>query len=170
MKDNFDLKKFLTENKVAESSNPYLKTSLKEDTLRAKIREMIMNEIADFADEETLAMDDEFGPTFADIEPDLYEAKDDEADEEDVEADPDMQEEPEGGEGDVDITDEEGGEEMDMEGDATGGADLEGTEGEILKHLMASFNGAKETGDEKLVNQIGNTIKFLVKTATEYEA
>jgi hypothetical protein len=56
MKDNFDLKKFLTENKTIEKSNPYLKEemsdSVKEDkdiksALREKIREMIISELSE---------------------------------------------------------------------------------------------------------------------------
>lgn len=57
MKDNFDLKKFLTENKTMESSNPYLKEDMKKQSLREKIREMILTEIADYADYDE--MDDE---------------------------------------------------------------------------------------------------------------
>ena len=45
MKDNFDLKKFLTENKTIENSNPYLKETLNEGNVRDKIREMIINEL-----------------------------------------------------------------------------------------------------------------------------
>jgi hypothetical protein len=68
MKDNFDLKKFLTENKTIENSNPYLKENQyekdaeaddaehidalekdmaddKKASLRKKVREMIINEL-----------------------------------------------------------------------------------------------------------------------------
>jgi hypothetical protein len=49
MKDNFDLKKFLVENKTIENSNPFLKENNgKEDeksSLRKKVREMIINEL-----------------------------------------------------------------------------------------------------------------------------
>ena len=45
MEDNFDLKKFIVENKSMERSNPYLAKGLKEeedkDILKAKIREMV---------------------------------------------------------------------------------------------------------------------------------
>ena len=57
MADNFNLKKFLTENKTMESSNPYLKEDMKKESLRKKIREMIIKEIADYADYDE--MDDE---------------------------------------------------------------------------------------------------------------
>ena len=53
MKDNFDLKKFLVENKSIENSNPYLKENQyekdiaddKKSSLRKKVREMIINEL-----------------------------------------------------------------------------------------------------------------------------
>lgn len=49
MADNFDLRKFLKENKTMERSNPYLAKELNEETnkeaLRLKIREMIEDEL-----------------------------------------------------------------------------------------------------------------------------
>ena len=49
MADNFDLRKFLKENKTMERSNPYLTRELNEETnkesLRLKIREMIEDEL-----------------------------------------------------------------------------------------------------------------------------
>jgi hypothetical protein len=54
MKDNFDLKKFLKESKAIENLNPSLKTinekedkSLKENSLKSKIREMIIDELSE---------------------------------------------------------------------------------------------------------------------------
>tara|TARA_R100001460_G_scaffold266_8_gene1211 strand:- start:15147 stop:15875 length:729 start_codon:yes stop_codon:yes gene_type:complete len=75
MKDNFDLKKFLVENKSIENSNPYLKENQyekdaeaddaehidalekdmaddKKTSLRKKIREMIINELSEEMDPE----------------------------------------------------------------------------------------------------------------------
>jgi len=159
MADNFNLKKFLTENKVTENSNPYLKKDTKNESLREKIREMILKEIADFNDEST--EEEEIEDTYFGMDDSLEEAKKDEeeVDEEDAEADPDMQEEPEAEEGDVDITDEEGGE---FEGDMDV-PEMEGDEGEILTHLMQALKGAKAAGDEKLTKQIGNTVTFLTR-------
>ena len=58
MKDNFDLKKFLTENKTFENFNPYTseKESLNESDLKAKIREMILAELGnpDYSDYDEL--------------------------------------------------------------------------------------------------------------------
>jgi hypothetical protein len=58
MKDNFDLKKFLKESKAIENLNPSLKSindkkskSLKENSLKSKIREMIINELSPSLDE-----------------------------------------------------------------------------------------------------------------------
>ena len=46
MKDNFDLTKFLKENKVFEQFNPFLTESKdKEKMMRDKIREMILSEL-----------------------------------------------------------------------------------------------------------------------------
>ena len=54
MKDNFDLKKFLKESKAIENLNPSLKTinekedkSLKENSLKSRIREMIIDELSE---------------------------------------------------------------------------------------------------------------------------
>lgn len=58
MKDNFDLKKFLKESKAIENLNPSLKAinekedkSLKENSLKSKIREMIIDELSPSLDE-----------------------------------------------------------------------------------------------------------------------
>ena len=69
---------------------------------------------------------------------------------------------------DVEVTDTE--EEMPAEEapvDVTGGledisADMEGTEGELMDHLMSAFKIAKGMGNEKLETQVGNTLKFFV--------
>ncbi len=46
MADNFDLRKFLTENKTFEKFNPIIsKENLSEGDLRSKIREMILTEL-----------------------------------------------------------------------------------------------------------------------------
>ena len=53
MKDNFDLKKYLKENKTIENSNRYLSNTLKEDEqkdqLRSKVRKMILKEMKKIA-------------------------------------------------------------------------------------------------------------------------
>ena len=66
MKDNFDLKKFLKESKAIENLNPSLKTinekedkSLKENSLKSKIREMIIDELSEADDTLNIGVDDE---------------------------------------------------------------------------------------------------------------
>jgi hypothetical protein len=68
---------------------------------------------------------------------------------------------------DVEVTDTE--EEMPAEEapSTTGGledisADMEGTEGDLMDHLMSAFKIAKGMGNEKLETQVGNTLKFFV--------
>ena len=54
------------------------------------------------------------------------------------------------------------------EAPATGGglediaADMKGTEGDLMDHLMKAFQIAKGMGNEKLETQVGNTLKFFV--------
>lgn len=116
MKDNFDLKKFLTENNTLENSNPYLKEEMGEE---------------------------------------MQEAKKDEEDEEDVDIEVDTDEDLEA---DIDLDN--------VEGEDTPDADMpkvEGDEGEILSNLMKALDIAKSLDDEKLINQIGNTVTFLTR-------
>jgi len=68
----------------------------------------------------------------------------------------------------TDTTEEVPAEEMPAEEvPATGGlediaADMEGTEGDLMDHLMKAFQIAKGMGNEKLETQVGNTLKFFV--------
>jgi hypothetical protein len=140
MKDNFDLKKYLVENKTIEKYNPFTtenteKQPLNEGNLRDKVKEMILKELEDYQDYD---------------EKELEEAKEDEEE---------VEEETE------EVTDEEIGEEPAAEED--GGiediaADMEGTEGELMDHLMSALKVAKGMDNEKLSTQIGNTLKFFV--------
>ena len=58
MKDNFDLKKFLKENKTFEQFNPFLAESKdKEKSMRDKIREMILAELELDVNDTTSAYD-----------------------------------------------------------------------------------------------------------------
>ena len=154
MKDNFDLKKFLKENKSLENLNPSLKNinegeekQLNENSsIRSKIREMIISELSEEKEleEDTLEEDT--------LEEDtLDEAKEDEEEEITDETD--------------EIETEEETEEVDVE--SGGGledisADMEGTEGELMDHLMSAFKISKGMDNEKLETQIGNTLKFFV--------
>ena len=185
--DNFDLKKFLKENKAFENLNPTIKSlnenesreeradvdkyeyekgkqAGKREKMKAKIKEMILAELA----EETatdmmdpIAEEDDTEETIEDTyDIDLEEAKKkkDEEEAEDVE--------------DVEVTDTEempADDEMPAEeAPAVGGglediaADMEGTEGELMDSLMKALKIAKGMGNEKLETQVGNTLKFFV--------
>jgi hypothetical protein len=186
--DNFDLKKFLKENKALENLNPTIKslneeesreeradvdkyeyekgkTAGKREAMKAKIKEMIVAELDGAAveaedydpvyegdktpeektEEDEALLDGGFGS--------FEEAKKKDEEVEDVE--------------DVEVTDTE--EEMPAEEApaATGGledisADMGGTEGDLMDHLMSAFKIAKGMGNEKLETQVGNTLKFFV--------
>ena len=143
MKDNFDLTKYLTENKVFEEFNPFMAEDARTDaeeegyldgvkdekkSLRDKVREMVLAELAG--------------------ETELEEAKKDKPEEE-VE--------------DVEVEDTEeftSDEETDGEDMAS---NLEADEKEIMDHLEQALEFAKQKGDEKLIDQIGNTITFFTR-------
>lgn len=145
MSDNFDLKKFLKESKALENLNTIIGKNtnihgINEGNMRDKIREMVIAELN--SDE------------------DLDEAKK-KKDEEvtDVETT------------DTETTDTTGEVPAEdapaEEAPADGGledvvADMEGTEGELMDHLMSAFKIAKGMNNEKLETQVGNTLKFFV--------
>jgi hypothetical protein len=192
--DNFDLKKFLKENKALENLNPTIKSlnegeaayeyekgkeegekiekkKMTKEAMKKHIKDMIVAE---------LEVDKEVGDD-ADANADLNDflAEDDKTPEEKSEEDEALLD---GGFGsfeeakkdeevedveDVEVTDTE--EEMPAEEapSTTGGledisADMEGTEGDLMDHLMSAFKIAKGMGNEKLETQVGNTLKFFV--------
>jgi hypothetical protein len=177
MKDNFNLKKFLIENKTIEKLNPYFKKeTLNEGNIRKKIREIILNELSpnikdeeysyldydeieDKGDDESLAArlgledtDDILIDKPLDEAPkEKEEAKEDEP-EEDVETE--ETEEDVETEEDADINSEDGLENV--------AADMEGDEGDLMNNLMGALKIAKGMNNEKLATQIGNTLKFFV--------
>jgi len=190
--DNFDLKKFLKESKAIENLNPILKKdNINENNLRGKIREMILNELSDpddydqdpyddFGDDESgyfphmQGLEDE--PTDYDLDPRLMEADpgEEEADMMDAAADGGFLDEAKKDKKDeevedVETTDTETTEEVPAEdAPAAGGgledvaANMEGTESELMGHLMDALKIAKGMGNEKLETQVGNTLKFFV--------
>ena len=185
MKDNFDLKKFLKESKAIENLNPSLKAinekedkSLKENSLKSKIREMIIDELS----EESVSVGgDVEGPLdpVAPITPasnkdydflsesdDLHEKKEDEDGKE-------MEDESREERADVDKFEFEKGKEAGEE-EKEGGleaiaADLDGTESDLMGNLMNALKIAKGMDNEKLEVQIGNTLKFFVSTFIDKE-
>jgi len=188
--DNFDLKKFLKESKAIENLNPAFrslnenesreeradvdkyeyekgKKAGKREAMKKKIKEMIVAELAE--ETATDMMDPVYeGDPEEDREKDeayieggfasFEEAKKKDEDVENVE--------------DVEVTDtteEVPAEDIPAdEAPATGGglediaADMEGTEGDLMDHLMKAFQIAKGMGNEKLETQVGNTLKFFV--------
>lgn len=164
MKDNFDLKKFLKENKSIENLNPIIgKSNISENSMRDKIREMILAELGSNPDDEYDGYeekDDEadYYSHMSDLEDtsmeddDLYEAKKDK--EEDIET--------------IEATDTEEITPEETPTPKTGGgledivADMEGTEGDLMDSLMKALKIAKGMNNEKLETQIGNTLKFFV--------
>lgn len=172
MADNFDLKKFLKENKSLENLNPILKKeNISERNIRNKIREMIIAELGNGEDYEledrkakygiNPEMDDEdYSDYFFDIntpEEDLEEAKKKKDEEvEDVEVTDTTEEIPTEEIPTEEISDIDGGGLEDV------AANMEGTEGELMNHLMSAFKIAKGMNNEKLETQVGNTLKFFV--------
>jgi hypothetical protein len=172
MADNFDLKKFLTESKALENLNPIIaKENLSEGDIRSKIREMVIAELGggeDYELEDRKSMygidpeleDEDYSDYFFDIdtpEEDLDEAKKKKDEEvEDVESE-DVSFE------DIPTTDEIPAEDTSTEGGLENiAANLEGTESEVMDHLMSALKIAKGMNNEKLTTQIGNTLKFFV--------
>ena len=150
MKDTFDLTKFLKENKSLENLNPTFKSLNENKSLKDEIREMILAELELDINDTT----DAYNPTSEGVDVDLEEAKKDE-EVEDVEI--------------TDTTEEEPKEDAPAEeAPATDGglediaADMEGTEGDLMDHLMKALKVAKGMNNEKLETQIGNTLKFFV--------
>ena len=154
MNDNFDLRKFLVENKAIENMNPVFrklnententtaettetpKTTttepLTENALRAKIREMVLNELAL---EETP----------------IEEAKKKEEDVEDMPAEDE--------EIDLGLDAEPATPEDELNMAAAGAT---GDSKEMIDHLMKALDNAKASGNEKLVTQVLNTLKFAI--------
>lgn len=179
MNDNFDLRKFLVESKAIENMNPIFRKlnententtaettetttteTLTENALRAKIREMVLNELGGGEDYDLESrrqeyginpeMDDEYNFNIED-EDELYEAKKDEAEDipaDDAELDPDMAMDAEMNAPEDELTAAAAG--------ATGDAK------ELINHLMTSLDTAKAMGNEKLTTQILNTLKFAI--------
>jgi hypothetical protein len=169
MKDTFDLTKFLKENKSLENLNPTFKSLNENKHIKDKIKEMILAELgnSDDDDEEDTRIDYSMGKTGDNQMPkppkyinlDIEEAKKDK-EVEDVET-TDVET--------TDTTEEEPAEDAPTEeAPTTGGglediaADMEGTEGDLMDHLMKALKVAKGMNNEKLETQIGNTLKFFV--------
>ena len=173
MKDNFDLKKYLKDNKVIEKSNKYVAAALNEEEakketpkkekieenvdLKSKIKEMVLAELSE--DVEL----DEYGKSYEEDNVDEascgYEEDGmDEAmskkkkslDDGIKTADKYMNE----AEEEVEVVDAE---------DTPTETDTPTDTGGIMGNLEAAIEKARELGDEKLIDQIGNTITFYTR-------
>ena len=172
MADNFDLKKFLKENKSIENLNPIVgkNTNINENTMRAKIREMILAELGN-PDDYDYDPSDDYGDDESSYFPHMQ-GLEDESEMDLEEAKKKKDEEVE----DVETTDTETTDTTEEipaedapadEAPVAGGledvaANMEGTESELMGHLMDALKIAKGMNNEKLETQVGNTLKFFV--------
>lgn len=188
--DNFDLKKFLKENKALENLNPTIKSlnegeaayeyekgkedgekiekkKMTKEAMKKHIKDMIVAELDGAAVEA-----EDYDPVYEGDKTPEEKAEEDEAlldggfgsfEEAKKKKDEEVE--------DVEVTDTEdiAAEEVPAEETpAAGGsleditADMEGTEGDLMDHLMSAFKIAKGMGNEKLETQVGNTLKFFV--------
>ena len=171
--DNFDLKKFLKESKAIENLNPILKKeNLSENSMRDKIREMILAELGN-PDDYDLDPEEDYGDDESGYFPHMRGLEDESMEYELEEAKKKKDEEVEDVETTdtetTDTTEEMPAEEAPAEDAPTAGggledvaANMEGTEGELMDHLMSAFKIAKGMNNEKLETQVGNTLKFFV--------
>jgi hypothetical protein len=133
-------------------NSPLASNKMKESELRAKIKEMIVSEMA--LDIDTMENAPESEVDFlAELEgmlgeDDLYEAKEDE--EEEIEVTDEFSTEEPQGKGKIDVT-------------QNADADLTGDKKSVQDNLEAALEAAKALGDDKLVTQIGNSLTFFTK-------
>ena len=174
MKDNFDLKKFLKDNEVMENSNKYVAATLKEnkkveekkplkegkDALREKIKNMVMAEMADMED----SMEEGYGKYEEDDMDEAMSKKKKSLDDGIKTADSYMNEVEDEIESDEseDVETEEEVDVVDTE-DMPEEEDVVTDKGGIMSNLEAAMEKARELGDEKLIDQLGNTITFYTR-------
>ena len=174
MKDNFDLKKYLKDNEVMEKSNKYVAATLKEDkkveekkplkegkdALREKIKNMVMAEMADMED----SMEEGYGKYEEDDMDEAMSKKKKSLDDGIKTADSYMNEAEDEIESDEseDIETEEEVDVVDTE-DIPEEEDVVTDKGGIMSNLEAAMEKARELGDEKLIDQLGNTITFYTR-------
>ena len=190
--DNFDLKKFLKENKALENLNPTLKSlnegeaayeyekgkeAGKREEMKAKIKEMIVAELElniDNPGKDDAEVANLYDPVYEGDKTPEEKAEEDEAlldggfgsfeEAKKKEEDVEDVEVTDTDVEDVSVEDEMPAEEAPV---ADGGiedlaADMKGTEADLMDHLMKAFQIAKGMQNEKLETQVGNTLKFFV--------
>jgi hypothetical protein len=163
--------KLITESQEASKSS-----KMKKSELKAKIREQIFSTLNEEEDYEKMGREVEYGigsgyddEDLSDEE--LFGAYDEELfgayDDEDFEHTPidEAKKDEEEAEAEVDIPVED---EMDIEIDtpevSDGGEGLSAEEQKIQNSLKVAYDNASAIGDEKLANQIGNSITFFTRT------
>jgi len=178
MKDNFDLKKYLKDNEVMEKSNKYVAATLKEDkkveekkplkegkdALREKIKNMVMAEMADMEDHMKEEIDEASCGYEEDGMGEAMSKKKKSLDDGIKTADSYMNEAEDEIESDEseDIETEEEVDVVDTE-DMPEEEDVVTDKGGIMSNLEAAMEKARELGDEKLIDQLGNTITFYTR-------
>ena len=178
MKDNFDLKKYLKDNEVMEKSNKYVAATLKEDkkveekkplkegkdALREKIKNMVMAEMADMGDHMKEEIDEASCGYEEDGMGEAMSKKKKTLDDGIKTADSYMNEAEDEIESDEseDIETEEEVDVVDTE-DMPEEEDVVTDKGGIMSNLEAAMEKARELGDEKLIDQLGNTITFYTR-------
>ena len=175
MKDNFDLKKYIKDNKIIEKSNKYVAATLNEEEgkketpkkekieenvdLKSKIKEMVLAELSEDIDL------DEYGRSYEEDDVDEAMSKKKKSLDDGIKtADKYMNEAEDDVETDEseDVETEEEVEVVDAE-DTPAETDTPTDTGGIMGNLEAAIEKARELGDEKLIDQIGNTITFYTR-------
>jgi hypothetical protein len=150
----------------------------KREEMKAQIRERILAELAeevttDNADQDDAALNKDYDPVYEGENNPAYKGKKGYDDASDSYMDEDLEEAKKDKDvEDVETTDVETTDTTeDVPAEETPAADggledvaanMEGTEGDLMDHLMQAFKIAKGMNNEKLETQVGNTLKFFV--------
>ena len=179
MTDNFDLAKYIKDNKVIEKSNKYLAAALNEEEivkekkeekvekieenvdLKSKIKEMVLAELSEdveLEEDESISEEAVTEKKLGKKGKEFYKGikKADSYMKEDVvtEIEKDESEDNVEAEEEVEVVDAE---------DTPVETDTPTDTGGIMGNLEAAIEKARELGDEKLIDQIGNTITFYTR-------
>jgi hypothetical protein len=175
MADNFDLTKYIKDNKIIEKSNKYVAATLNEEEvveekkeekvekieenvdLKSKIKEMVLAELSEdveLEEDESISEEAVTEKKLGKKGKEFYKGI--------KKADSYMKEEVETDESEDNVEAEEEVEVVDAE-DAPAETDTPTDTGGIMGNLEAAIEKARELGDEKLIDQIGNTITFYTR-------
>lgn len=149
--------KLLTESQEVSEETPSTKTTVSE--LKAQIKEIILASLAEGEQVDELFDDDDFWKSEKAKEQEKYGVKPGEK--------PHVEEAEEDEEVEVDIEDEieaDAEPAMEPEMDAAPEAGLSQDEQEIQNSLKLAYDNAVAIGDDKLADQIGNSITFFTRT------